>query len=175
MGSNPIPIYAKSNQGKSGYTIYLDMVSKQAYRAHHKEFSQSKYLIGFFTLLFIMRGLAELSLPDTLLVKSLILLIGVPTSIFLGKVLHRRSMDELLEIYVSEYMLEDYIEQGKKLMIREIIATVIFLFIAITLGILFIMYNWLVWIAFSFITFIIVGVLINSLSIKRWKFYQNGL
>lgn len=47
MGSDPIPIYAKSNQGKSGYAIYLDMVSKQAYRAHHKEFSQSKYWIGF--------------------------------------------------------------------------------------------------------------------------------
>lgn len=78
----------------------------------------------FFGLLFITGGLAELSLPDTLLVKSIILLIGVPTSIFLGKVLHRRSMDELLEIYVSEYMLEDYIEQGKKLMIREIAATI---------------------------------------------------
>lgn len=175
MRSKPMPIYGKSEQGKSGYTIYLDMNSKTAYRGHHKELNNTKLWIGFFLVLIFMRGLAEVSFPDTWLVKFIVIVIGVPVSILIGKVLQRNSIDDLLEIYLSEYMLEDYIEEGKKMMIREIIVTIIILIIAIALCILFVVHNWLVWFAFSFMSFAIVGMLMNSLSIERWKFYKKGL
>jgi hypothetical protein len=173
MSSKPIPIYGKSEQGKSGYTIYFDMNSKKAFRGHHKELNSAKFWIGFFVFLIFMRGLAEINLPDTWFLKLIIIAVGIPLSIQIGKVLQRKSIEDLREIYLSEYMLEDYIEEGKKMMIREVIVTTVILIIAIVLCALFILHNWLVWIAFSFLSFGILGMLINSLSIKRWKFYKN--
>lgn len=175
MRSKPVPIYGKSEQGRSGYTIYLDMNTKTAYRGHHKEFNSTRIWMGFFMVLIFMRGLAEVSFPDTWLLKLIIIVIGIPVSILIGKELQRKSIDDLLEIYLSEYMLEDYIAEGKKMMIREIMISIIILVIAIALCVLFVIHNWLIWIVFSFISFAIVGMLINSLSIKRWKFYKNGL
>lgn len=170
-----IPIYGKSEKGGSSYTIYLDLSSQKTYKGDHRELNQANYWFAFFGGTIAMRTLAEISLPDTWLVKLLIIVIGIPISIFIGKISQRRSIGDLREIYLYKYMLDDYLEQGKKLMMREIIFTLVILIIAIILCILFILHNWLVSIIFSFISFAIVGMLMNGLSIIRWKLYKNGL
>lgn len=174
MKSELIPIYAKSD-GKLGYTIFVDLTSKKAFKGYHQEYSQAKWWFGYFGLLFTMRALAEITLPDTWIVKALFIGLGIPISIFIGKILQKKLIDYLTDIYLSEYMLDDYIQQGKKLMVREFVFAIVIFVIAIVLCILFLIHNWLGCIVFSFLSFTILGMLMNNLTIRRWKIYRNGL
>jgi len=174
MSNKPVPIYGKSDNGK-GYTVYFDINTNKVYRGNHKELHSPKYWLVFFTFLVLMRGLAELSFGDSWFIKLILIIIGVPISIFIGKIIQRRSIEDLREIYLSDYTLEEYMNRGKNMMLKEMVLMIIILIIAITLSILFIISNWLIWLAFSFLSFAIAGMMFNGISLRRWNLYKNGL
>ncbi|HLS71119.1 MAG TPA: hypothetical protein VK027_05610 [Chitinophagaceae bacterium] len=89
MSTKPVPIYGKSDNGK-GYTIYFDINTKKAYRGNHKEINSAKYWIVFFAFLVLMRGLAEVSFADSWFVKLLLIIIGVPISILIGRIVQKK-------------------------------------------------------------------------------------
>lgn len=169
-----IPIYAKNQNGQS-YSIYLDIDTMRVYRNDHGEMNQTKYWVSFFAVFFILRELAKLNFPDVLLIKVLILLVTIPASILIGIAIHRKSHLNIREIYPTKDMLENYIESGKHLMKRELSMAVIILSISLFLAVLFIIFNWMAALIFSLFSFLILGMLSNNISLKRWKLYKHGL
>jgi hypothetical protein len=169
-----VPIYAKNQDGR-GYTIYLDTDSMRVYRSDHQEVNQFKYWIGFVVTIAFLRILAEFNLPDSLLVKSIPVIVGIPISIFIGRMVYRKSVQNMREIYPTKDMLEDYIAEGKSLMKKEIIIASIILIISLTFCFLFIAFNWLMWLILSLMFFTIVGMFSKNITVKRWKLYKYGL
>ncbi|MBU8790684.1 hypothetical protein NSA56_18100 [Oceanobacillus caeni] len=173
MSEKIIPIYGKKEKGKSGYTIFIDLHTKKVYRAFHKEVSQSTFMISFFATIILMRFLTDVSLPDFHPFLILIfILTGASISVYIGMIIQKKFMGDLIEIYPSEPMVEDFIDEGSTLFKREVIIAAILLLVSVILVGLFIIYNWLVWLLFSFMSFAISGMMFNSLSIDRWKLYK---
>lgn len=169
-----IPIYGKNNNGR-GYTIYLDIDSMRAYRSDNQEVNQTKYWIGYFVTIIFLSVLTEISLPNTLLVKSSLVIVGVPISIFTGRIIYRKAVNNVREIFPTKDMLEDYIAKGKSLMIKEIMIASIFLIISLVSCFLFITFNWLMWLVLSLMFFAIIGMFSKNITVKRWWLYKYGL
>ncbi|WP_164216032.1 hypothetical protein [Virgibacillus sp. YIM 98842] len=169
-----VPIYARNQDGR-GYTIYLDTDTMRVYRSDHQETNQYKYWIGFVVTIAFLRGLAEFNLPVSLLVKSAVVIVGVPISIFIGRAVYRKSVQNMREIYPTKDMLEDYIVKGKSLMTKEIIIAGIILIVSLTFCFLYLVFNFLMWLILSLMFFAIVGMFSKNITVKRWKLYKYGL
>lgn len=169
-----IPIYGKNNNGR-GYTIYLDIDSMRAYRSDNQEVNQTKYWIGYFVTIIFLSVLTEISLPNTLLVKSSLVIVGVPISIFTGRIIYRKAVNNVREIFPTKDMLEDYIAEGKSLMKKELILVGIILTFSLMLCFSFLVINSFILLILAFIGFTIFGMLSCNMSIKRWKLYKYGL
>ncbi|MGY0691201.1 hypothetical protein ACW2QC_00245 [Virgibacillus sp. FSP13] len=174
MSKTRIPIYANKDKGRLGYTVFLDIQTMKVYKAYHKEISQSVYWIGFIAALILMRSLTGVTI-DSPFYMIILILGGVTLSVLMGIYIHKNSAGSLKEIYLSNEMINDYLDEGKKRFKVELIFTLIVLLSSIVCIILFLLYHLLIWLLVSFILFLLIGALVCNFSKARFQIYKNGI
>ena len=50
MGWKYVPIYGTKEEGKSGYTIFIDLQTNRLYRGFHREVSQTHFMTAFLVM-----------------------------------------------------------------------------------------------------------------------------
>ncbi|MDE5416365.1 hypothetical protein [Alkalihalobacterium chitinilyticum] len=169
-----IPIYTEIIKDRQNHTIFIDEKTRYTYKAFHKEPSQSFYWIGFFSLLFFMRGIQQLNLTfSNYITFGLIIAVIVLGSIS-GKYYYKKfTYEEVREIYLTESMIEDYVEKGKKVFKLEMWIAAICLIGFLFSIILFFFTSSLVVLIFSFFALVFFNIFVYRLPKERIKLYKN--
>lgn len=168
-----VPIYTENIKGRQNHTIFIDKQTNVTYKAYHKEPSQAMYWFGFFIVLAVLRGIQEVSIPTSspvafLIIISLFMLVFISVKLFYKKIVY----EEVKEIHLTESMIEDYIERGKKGLQLEIWVAVISLIVVLLLALLFFVTYNIVLLIFMFFTFIFFTVYLFRLPVERFKLYK---
>ncbi|MEC5425178.1 hypothetical protein QGM71_16960 [Virgibacillus sp. C22-A2] len=133
-----IPIYTENVKGRQNYTIFIDKQTNLTYKAYQKEPSQATYWIAFFIVLAILRGIQEVSISISNIGAIFIFLTLLISGIFSGIFFNKKYVyEEVREIYLTESMIKEYIERGKKGFKLEIRIAVISLLVVLILAFLF--------------------------------------
>lgn len=167
-----IPIYRKTDKNNAGYTLLLNMKSRQVYKVEYEEVNQYKYWIYWALGLAFLRGISELSFPmnHPFMILLLVILIGV--SGFIGVRKYQDLHKKKREVFYTEDMIEDYIEKGKGLYKREVMTTVIIAIVFIILISLFLLFQSLILLAFGLFTFGILVYCLCGLPLERVRLYK---
>lgn len=173
MMTKLIPIYTENLKGRQNYTIFIDKQTNLTYKAFQKEPRQATYWIAFFIVLAILRGIQEISITITNPVAILLFLILIVLGILSGKLYYKKIVyEEIKEIYLTESMIKEYIERGKRGFKLEIKIAVISLVVVLLLALLFFISHSIILLIFMFFTFVFFIVYLFRLPIERFHLYK---
>lgn len=168
---NLIPFYTEKSKDTQAYTLFLDQKSKKVYKAYHKKTSEVLYWIAFVLVLALLRILKDIYYPINTLSVILLFVIGT-LSVVLGMYFYKIAYEEKKEVFLSEYMVERYIEKGKKVLKIEVITTSCILVGFIIVVLIFIVNNWLPLLLLSIFLLIIFVTLLCRLPVDRFKLHR---
>ncbi len=170
-----IPIYTKIIKDGRNYTIFLDGKTRFTYKADHKDsgqdFLKPSYWIFIFTFIGVMRAIQGINLPFS----KIGTIIGVIVlGIISGKYFYKKfGYRDVKEIYLTESMIEDYIEKGKKVFKLEVWIAAISFVIFLILIISYYFTSSLALLIFSFFAFVFFIVYLNRLPKERIRLYKD--
>ncbi|MGP4040977.1 hypothetical protein ACTWP4_13925 [Gracilibacillus sp. D59] len=168
-----IPIYTENKKNQQSHTIFMDEHTKQSYKAFHKESNQWVYWIGFFAILAIMRSIQGVHIPLSLFTITIIFIALLGLTILVSQIVYKQLFyEEIKEIYLTKPMIEEYIEDGKKIYKMEMWIAILSFLIFIILTIIFFITLSLVLLIFSIFLFFIFCLSIKRLPIARIKLYK---
>ncbi|UOQ86793.1 hypothetical protein [Gracilibacillus salinarum] len=172
-----IPIYTENIKNRRNHTIFLDLEKRTTYKALHKEekTNHTYYWIGFFVVLAIMRAIESVQLHIPTVICFVIIGIGVILGAWAGRVFYQKYIyEEMTEIYLTESMVEQYIEQGKKLYQFEIGIVAGCFLVFLILALVFILNQSLVVLFFSLFFFLIFSAYVYRMPMARIKLYHGA-
>ncbi len=168
-----IPIYTENKKNRQSHTIFLDQELNRSYKAFHKESNQWVYWIGLFAVLAIMRGIQSFKIPLTLLPNILIFSAALGLTYYISRLVYKYMFyEEVKEVYLTDSMIEDYIDDGKTVYKLEIWLAIISFIIFVLLTILYFILMTLILFVFSVFLFFIFCLSLKRLSIARIKLYS---
>ncbi|GLO65781.1 hypothetical protein [Oceanobacillus kimchii] len=165
-----VPIYTLSIKNGTNYTIFLEQGSHLVYKAYHREPGQKMYWLAFFTATILLRIIQEFTIDIPIIYLIAIFMIG---GYFMGRwILKKFAYKEMVQIYITPSMIEDYIEKGRKGFILE--KRIIFFIFLLFLLLMFIfiishLFNYLL---ISFFLYVILIILLHRFPIARFKLYK---
>lgn len=172
---NLIPIYTENERNKQNYTLLLDKRTNLVYKAYHKKVNQLIYWITFAVTLAIIRGIEDVYLPIRGMFSTLLLILLGVGGVAIGLYCYKKmAYEDVREIYLTETMIEDYLNNGKRTLRIEVWVTIIIFICFAVLLFLFVVSHWLVWLLFSFYVFVLFVVLLCRLPLQRFKLYKKG-
>ncbi|WP_200410883.1 hypothetical protein [Virgibacillus salexigens] len=80
--------------------------------------------------------------------------------------------EPLMEVYLTDDMINDYIIAGKNGFKIEVGIAIIIVCLFVLAFVLFIVFRWLMCFLISLFLFALLGMLFGSITIERFKFYQ---
>ncbi|MUK87855.1 hypothetical protein GMD78_05510 [Ornithinibacillus sp. L9] len=178
MEKKLLPIYNYSNKNTSGYTIFIDIKTMRVYKVFNENvnlMSNWKYWISIPLVSALLSSLST----DSLSVGAhiIIAIAGSIAAGTLGYLIQRRILHnyKLQEIFLTKEMIEDYIERGKGRIKLEVSLIVAFTFISIFLLTIYVALLRIELLIVFFIFLFILGLLVPSVSITRFKVLKQGL
>lgn len=176
MKMDLIPFYTENIQDGQNYTLLFDEKKNQVYKAYHRKVNQIIYLGAFVLTLALVRGIENIFLPINGLVSILLLIFLGIAGIAIGVYCYKKiAYQDIKEIFLTQSMIEEKIQQGKTTLRIEVWTTSITLLCFVVFSILFIISNWLVWLLVTFYLFILAIVLLSRLPIRRFKLIKKGV
>ncbi|UOQ46607.1 hypothetical protein MUN88_10860 [Gracilibacillus caseinilyticus] len=172
-----IPIYTENIKNRRNHTIFLDKKKRTTYKAFHKEekINHTYYWIGFFIVIAIMRGIESIQLHIPTAVSFGKIGIGVILGMWADRVFYQKYIyEEMKEIYLTESMIEQYIDQGRKLFQFEIGIVVGCFLVFLVLALVFILDQSLVVLIFSLFFFVIFSAYVYRMPMARMKLYRKN-
>ncbi|MDY7224614.1 hypothetical protein [Halalkalibacterium halodurans] len=170
-----IPIYTEIVKDRQNHTIFLDEKTRFTYKAYHKEPSQRFYWIGFFSFLFFMREMQQLNLSFSNTVNIGLIIAVIVLGLISGKYFYKKfTYEEIKEIYLTESMIEDYVEEGERVFKLELWIAAICLISFLFLIILFIFTSSFVLLIFSYLALVFFKVYLYRLPKERFRLYKRS-
>ncbi|WP_208591443.1 hypothetical protein [Gracilibacillus suaedae] len=170
-----IPIYTENKRAHK-YTIYVDIHTNYTYRIDHSnDMNKTGYWISFFAILAIMRSLQEISYTFSSMGKTIVVIAIILVGIILGSLVYKKMIPkEIREIYLTQTMIEDYIQRGRKLIKQDIWIAVISLIIFLFLIFLFLFTSSFVLLTFAQFSFILFIAFMQRLPKERFALYKKS-
>ncbi|WP_208591431.1 hypothetical protein [Gracilibacillus suaedae] len=170
-----IPIYTESKKNQQGHTIFIDEHTEKSYKALHKESNQWVYWIGFFAILAIMRSIQSIHIPLSLISIIIIFTSLLVLTVLVSRIVYKHLFyEEVKEIYLTNTMIEKYIEDGKSVYKMEVWIAILSFLIFVILTIIFFINLSLVILIFSIFLFFIFCLMMKRLPLARIKLYHKG-
>lgn len=171
-----IPIYTKIIKDGQNYTIFLDEKTRYTYKAYHKDSGPNFfYWIGFVIVLYFLREIQEITFSFSNTINIGIIMAVIVLGIIAGKYYYKKfGYEDVKEIYLTESMIEDYIEKGRKVFKIDMWVIVISLIIFLSLIISFYITSSLVLLIFSFAALVFIRAYLFRLPKERIMLYKNS-
>jgi len=167
-----IPFYRKLDKDQVGYTLLMDQQSEKVYKVEHGKTNQYSFWITWALLLAFMRMVKDVPLPMTDLKSFLIVITSMIISGLIGVYKYNNVYKDKREVYYTEYVIREYIHEGKALLKREVYSTVMIFSIFAILMALFVTYGWTVSLVFSLIFLGLFVYAACGLPLARFKLYK---
>lgn len=174
MKKRLIPFYRNLSNGGYGYTLFIDEDSNRVFKSYHKEMNHSIYWISFAVVFILLRGMKNVFVPFNNPVVILIILLLTVVSAVIGISIYVHYYKDIEEEYFTETMIEDYIEKGKKIFIKEVISVIFVFLFVILFAVLYLIFHWLIWLIFTLFLFSMTVLGICGLPIGRFKLYRRN-
>lgn len=173
MRKKLIPFYRKLDEQKQGYTLFLNTQTYQVYKCKHQGESETVYWFLFPLVLIVMRTISGESFymnnPKNITIAFLFTFISVLAGVRLYKFYYK----DLQEVYLTQFMIEEYIADNKGLFKKEVISILVVLLFAILFAILFLFNNKTTWLVFSLFLLFLSVFGLCELPVGRFKLYKN--
>lgn len=172
MKKGLIPFYRDLSEENRGYTLFLDKHSNQVYKSYHKKSNHFLYWILFALVLILFRGMKNVYIPWNNIVIILIVLLLTVVSAVVGIGIYLYYYKDLQEEYFTDTMVEEYIEKGKEIFIKEVITVIVVFLFVVLFTVLYIIYHWLIWLIFALFLFSMTVLGICGLPVGRFRLYK---
>ncbi|WP_155974749.1 MULTISPECIES: hypothetical protein [Virgibacillus] len=104
---------------------------------------------------------------------TLLIVIGLAISFGTGVYYYKKlTYEPLMEVYLTDDMINDYIIAGKNGFKIEVGIAIIIVCLFVLAFVLFIVFRWLMCFLISLFLFALLGMLFGSITIERFKLYQ---
>lgn len=172
-----IPIYTENIKGRQNYTFFIDKQTNLIFKAYHKDNkNQSIYGIGFVLVLAIFRYLKEVDLHFLDDFNLSIIIAVCIIGFFSAKFYYQKyAYEPIKEVYLTQTMLDEYIEKGRKVFILEIWIAIISLLIFLFLALLYYFTSSLVVLIFSLFDFWFLTMYLFRLPKERFMIYKKSI
>jgi len=170
MNNKYTPFYAEMEKDKTPFTLFIDLETKDIYKADHKTINKLYYWITFVLILALIRAMKEWPLShDYPLYVIAFTIAAIAIGISIGVLFYKGTIGELRPIYITTETIEEYMQEGKRHYRNELLLTGIVIFCSIVFTILFLIYLSLIWLFLSSSSFLFLGSLMCNVSIKRYQ------
>ncbi len=170
-----IPIYTKNKKGRQQYTIFINKESNRSYKAFHREEDQWLYWASFFGVLALLRGLQGIQTPLSLIPNILLFTVLLGGSFCISRLIYtHRVYEKVREIYLTKQMIEDYIDEGKRIYKLEFWFAIIGFISFLILTIIYFLTLSMILLFFTLFLFFIFCIILQRLPITRANFYRSN-
>jgi len=169
-----IPFFGEKRSGIQGYTLFINPNTKEVFMADHKEVNMAKYWILFALTLALIRSFLDKSLSfNNQFNVIIVILLSCVIGVLMGRSMYQSSYINDRQIYITHEELKDFIREGNLFYKRQIIMMSIFILLACSCLILFIVSYMLIWLVGIFVFSLLFGTVIPLLSRTRYLLYKD--
>src|SRR5690625_3140613 len=124
--------YAEMEKDKTPFTLFIDLETKDIYKADHKTINKLYYWITFVLILALIRAMKEWPLShDYPLYVIAFTIAAIAIGISIGVLFYKGTIGELRPIYITTETIEEYMQEGKRHYRNELLLTGIVIFCSI--------------------------------------------
>lgn len=153
MKQKLIPIYRKVDGNKRESTYFLDNQSRQVFKTENEK-NDYKCWILWALILLLLRSIKtfHLSISNPITILIIIFLFVVSGSLAVYK--YKTTLKNKREVYVTQDLIEDYIDRGKVTLKSDIRVSIVMFLGFTTFIVLFMISQWLTWLLFALFLFL---------------------